>query len=227
MNLSRLFRFSAVLGLAGASAALAVQPADAPKPAPAGEPAAPAAPRASGFKHEGTAENLKALFKKLRELQDAKDYATASALVQELMPTAERVRKHAFRPDVPKDKLDQVSRLYDTMPKPKDDQAWSAVIQGKAEMTEVLVISGKTEELAKGHPDMPGGVKRVAESLLKPGMTFYSVKYVKPGEKIGMAYHLLFFDGARWCMAGPLWRADRPAPEPFAPGAPPETAPKK
>ncbi|MBL8991138.1 MAG: hypothetical protein JNJ48_06110 [Phycisphaerae bacterium] len=227
MNIVLPGRFAAALCLAVASVALAVQPGDAPKPAPAGEPTAPAAPRASGFKHEGTAENLKALFKKLRELQDAKDHATASALVQELMPTAERVRKHAFRPDVPKEKLDQVGRFYDTMPKPKDDQAWSAMIQGKAEMTEVLVISGKTEDLAKGHPDMPGGVKRVAETLLKPGMSFFTVKYVKPGETIGMAYHLLFFDGAKWCMAGPLWRADRPAPEPAAPGAPAESAPKK
>jgi hypothetical protein len=40
-------------------------------------------------------------------------------------------------------------------------------------------------------------------------MKFYEVEFVKPGEDMGMKYHLFFWDGARWKMLGPVWRSMR------------------
>jgi len=38
------------------------------------------------------------------------------------------------------------------------------------------------------------------------GLRFYEAEFVAPGEELGMKYHLLFWDGSRWRMLGPIWR---------------------
>ena len=50
--------------------------------------------------------------------------------------------------------------------------------------------------------EFPGGAKRLAETSLKPGATFYEVEITEPGKDSGMKYHLFFWDGARWRMLG-------------------------
>jgi hypothetical protein len=50
--------------------------------------------------------------------------------------------------------------------------------------------------------------KRVAEHL-KPGLTLYRFKFVKPGETVGMAYDGLVHVNGHWVMLPKPWAAAR------------------
>jgi hypothetical protein len=88
-----------------------------------------------------------------------------------------------------------------------------AVKLAKPEQTVVNVTGATTEEIAnygKGsaaYNEFSGGASGVAEKVLRPGMTFYEVKFLEPGKVAGMKYHLFYWDGGRWTMLGPIWRA--------------------
>jgi hypothetical protein len=77
----------------------------------------------------------------------------------------------------------------------------------------VKVHGATTEEIvtyAQGsvvYSEFPGGTRRIAERILRPGMTFYEIEFLEPGKEYGMKYHLLYWDGRQWTMLGPLWRA--------------------
>ena len=45
--------------------------------------------------------------------------------------------------------------------------------------------------------DLPGGWKLVGP-FIKPGLTFYRGKFVKPGERLGMSYDGLVHVNGRW-----------------------------
>jgi hypothetical protein len=91
------------------------------------------------------------------------------------------------------------------------DPAWSSgklVIAGKPDQTAVLISKATTAELRAGAPassSFPGGYKTAAP-FLKPGLTFYAFKFVKPGETLGMAYDGLTFVNGHWTIFPKPWR---------------------
>lgn len=92
------------------------------------------------------------------------------------------------------------------------EKLWSdpkAVIGADKENTELLLSKATTEELQQGTGDassFPGGYKRVADKF-KPGLTVYRWKYVKPGEKLGMAFDGLVYVNGHWAWFPKPWRA--------------------
>lgn len=86
------------------------------------------------------------------------------------------------------------------------DPAWSAgsmVLEGKPGQTSVLVWGASTEDLKAWRPPardrFPGGYQKVAPHL-RPGVTLYAFKFVKPGETLGMAFDGLAHVNGRWCI---------------------------
>lgn len=82
----------------------------------------------------------------------------------------------------------------------------------KPEQKNVQVHAAKTEDIIKyregsvAFKEFPGGAKKAAEAVLRPGMTFYEVEFLEPGKDAGMKYHLFYWDGKQWSMLGPVWR---------------------
>ncbi len=84
----------------------------------------------------------------------------------------------------------------------------NAKIGPKAGQTELVLFAATTEELRAGTGDaleFPGGYKRVADQLA-PGVTWFRFKFVKPGERAGMAFDGLTFIDGRWAMFPKPWR---------------------
>jgi hypothetical protein len=79
----------------------------------------------------------------------------------------------------------------------------------------VKVYGATTEEIAMNargsvvFAEFPGGAIRMAERILRPGMTFYEAEFLEAGKENGVKYHLFFWDGRQWTMLGPVWRALR------------------
>ena len=169
-------------------------------------PTAPAG--AASFKHENKPQNLKALFELIHQTvhikQDAKQ---ATALFQSMMPDQVRARK-ALKDNVAPETTKQILEMYQKMPVTEEAVRKLA----RPEQTEVQVHGSTTEDIIRyregsvAFNEFPGGAKRVAEQLLRPGMTFYEVEYLVPGKDAGMKYHLLYWDGKQWTMLGPVWR---------------------
>src|SRR5690349_3025653 len=63
------------------------------------------------FQHENTAENLKALFEKLRDAIDGGDQETAIALTRSVLPNEARLRK-ALRAGVDRKFLDDLAAVH-------------------------------------------------------------------------------------------------------------------
>lgn len=164
------------------------------------------------FKHENTPANLKVFFETLHEAMKAEDVAKAAALTREVLPNSERLAK-AFKDGADADLVVKINTMYSKMLEgTKDDAAAASMFKHKLEQTKVSVHGATTEQIAskaKEAEEFPGGATDMAGKILKPGMTFYEVEYTEPEADSGMKFHLIFWDGAKWCMAGPLWRADR------------------
>ena len=171
-----------------------------------------------GFKQENKPENLKALFERIHKANGEGDARGADALARPLFPDFDRARR-GLRPDLPKDAVEPLAEYFRQFTRIPDGQAGRAFRAEKSQ-TQVNVHGALTEEIisyAKGSTafqEFPGGSRRVAETVLKPGVTFYEVEFVEPGKNEGMKYHLFFWDGERWTMLGPLWRV--PSAEEFA-----------
>ena len=79
--------------------------------------------------------------------------------------------------------------------------------------SEVRVHASTTEELQKyekgstAFMHFPGGAKKLADTVLRPGMTWYEVVLSKPDAKGSTSFHLFYWTGERWSCLGPLWRA--------------------
>ena len=79
--------------------------------------------------------------------------------------------------------------------------------------TEVHVSASTTQHLVKTEKGsvafnrFPGGAKKLAESVLRAGMTYTEVPWVKPGEPSRMKCHLFFRTGGKWAVLGPLRRS--------------------
>lgn len=164
------------------------------------------------FTPQNKPENLKALFEKLTRAIAAGDEKAALALTRPLFPDDARLKK-ALRDDAPKEPLEAILAMHAQFRKGDDAQLAKAFAPGDPKRTEVQIHASTTEEIAKYEKDsvafkeFPGGAKKLAETVLRAGTTFYEVEIVEPGKDSGMKFHLFFWDGDRWSMLGPAWRA--------------------
>jgi hypothetical protein len=155
-------------------------------------------------------DGLKAVFQALAQAHAAGDVKKAKELTLSLMPDDAALKK-ALRDDAP---ADVVARIRDTFSKiPTSDEAVAKLLVPGEGRTEIKPHGATTEEIAAyesggvAHAEFPGGARRLAESILRPGVTFYEVEVTEPGKDSGTKYHLFFWDGSRWRMLGPAWRA--------------------
>lgn len=174
---------------------------------------APGALAQGVFEHRPTAGNLQALFEKLHAAISAGQTTTALELTRPLLPDEARLRK-ALTEDVSSETVRAMAGWFDSA-LPRDDAGLARVFRADPENTEVHVYAATTGEIAacaEGEAPcqhFPGGARTLAQSVLRPGVTFYEVQLVKPGERLGMTFHLFYWDGQRWTMLGPQWRALR------------------
>ena len=163
------------------------------------------------FRQENRPANLKAMLETIHDLIYAKkDIKSAKALFASLYPNEERARK-ALRNDVP---LETLQKTFD-MHKAQISLLAEANVNDLAEPDqEVVKVHGATtEEIARNErgsvvfSEFPGGAVKIADQILRPGMTFYEAEFLEAGKDNGMKYHLFYWDGKQWTMLGPAWRA--------------------
>ena len=164
---------------------------------------------AQGFKHENNPENLRALFSSIHQAVHArKDTKQAVDLMQSVMPDEARVMK-ALRDNVDATARERIVGIHKSMG-PVSERMVATL--ARPEQGNVRVHSAKTEDLiayqegSVAHKEFPGGAKKAAEQVLRPGMTFYEVEFLELGKSAGMKYDLFFWDGKQWSMLGPVWR---------------------
>ena len=164
---------------------------------------------AQGFKHENNPENLRALFSNIHQTVYArKDSKQAAVLMQSVMPDEARVRK-ALRDDVDASSLQRIVSIHKSMP-PVSEREVSKL--ATPEQKNVQVHGSTTEDIIENRQgsvawkEFPGGAKKAAEQVLRPGMTFYEVEFREAGKDAGVKYHLFYWDGRQWSMLGPIWR---------------------
>lgn len=163
------------------------------------------------YKQADTPDNLKGLLDTLVKASESGDTKKAAALTRNLIPD-EAALKKALKDDA----TELLGKLVEMRKKmPADDAQLAKMMRrGEADRTEINVHAATTEELAAGNTkEFPGGAVDAAKTVLRPGVKFYEVEFVKPGEGAGMKYHLFFWDGARWRMLGPVWRQMRAGKE--------------
>ena len=158
------------------------------------------------------ADGLKAVFEAATAACEGKDFAKGKALTMSILPTKDQLTK-IFKDDAPAEVVDEIVAQYKELP-PSDEKAACVFVPGKGR-TEIRVHASSVEDLIaykEGTPafeEFPGGAKKLAEQLLKPGTTFYEVEVTEPGKESGTKYHMFFWDGGQWRMLGPSWRALR------------------
>ena len=91
------------------------------------------------------------------------------------------------------------------------DPEWdqNQAIQPKEEQKELLLYSASVDDLKNGtgsSNEFPGGYVKVAPHM-KAGHTWYRFKFVKSGERLGMAYDGLTFVNHHWVLVPKPWRA--------------------
>ena len=173
--------------------------------------ALPAWSQETGFKHENNPENLKALFQEIHKtIFQSKDAKRAGALFRALIPDEPRLKK-AVKDGVPAATVQAIQGLHKKQLAAPLTEA-ELVKLARPEQTAVQVHKAATEEIIKyaegsvAFREFPGGARRVAEQILRPGMTFYEVEFLEPGKDAGVKYHLFYWDGKQWTMLGPVWR---------------------
>lgn len=173
-------------------------------------PSAMCAGAGGQFRQENRPENLKALFETIYHLiYVKKDTKSALALLVSLYPNEERIKK-ALKNDTPLDTLQKILDMHKQRGLPTELDVKQLA---KPEQKSVRVHGATTEEIAKyaegsvAFKQFPGGARRIAAQLFRPGLTFYEVEFVEPGQEHGMTYHLFYWDGQQWTMLGPIWRA--------------------
>lgn len=165
----------------------------------------------AAFKHENTPDNLKKLFEKLHAAMSSGDDKAALALTAPLLPDEASLKK-GMKDDVPADLLAKSVEFWGKMV-PADDAKKAKIFTADPANTDVRVHSAATEDILKyekgsvAFMQFPGGTKRLAELILRPGMTYHEVVLAKPGAESGMKFHLFYWAGDHWSSLGPLWRA--------------------
>ena len=155
------------------------------------------------------ADGLKALFEASHAACTGKDFAKGKALTLSVIPTKDQLKK-LMKDDVPADQLGKLADQFKDLP-PSDEKAACVFYPGDGR-TEIKVHPSSVEDLVaykEGTPafeEFPGGAKKLAETVLKPGNTFYEVEVTEPGKDLGTKFHMFFWDGTQWKMMGPAWR---------------------
>jgi hypothetical protein len=168
-------------------------------------------PAASLYAQKDTADNLKGLVATIFRMAEGGEGTQAAALIRSLI-VDEAAAKLAMRDDAPADFVASYNESARHNLRAPDDRLLSLFKRGDPQRTQINVHPATTEELIANKPDslgyaeFPKGAHRLAGIVLRPGMTFYEVELVKPGDAGGLKYHLFFWDGARWRMFGPAWR---------------------
>lgn len=157
----------------------------------------------------GSSKELKKFFETVyQHLHVRKDRKLAASLFQSLVPDEARL-KMALRPDVSGDVVRKLAEQHRQM-RINEENIVGLV---RPEQSVVAVHAATTEEIAKyeqgsvSFQEFPGGARRVAEQVLRKGVTFYEVEFLEPGKDAGVKYHLIYWDGKQWSMLGPAWRA--------------------
>src|SRR5262249_26735955 len=150
--------------------------------------------KAEAGKQPGTEAGARALLQEF-----LKPGADTAALSKQLRPT------HAdYAAVFLGDDADKAEKAYAT---PWD--SGQMVIAAKTGQTELKVFAASSEELKAGTGnarEFPGGWAKVGVSL-KPGLTFYRWKFVRPGEDLGMAFDGLVNVNGHWALFPKPWRA--------------------
>lgn len=163
----------------------------------------------AGIAEKDGADGLKAVFTASQTACTKKDFKAGKSIVMSLLPQKDQLKK-IFKDDVADAKLDEITAQYKEVP-PDDEKV--ACLFSPPNRTDIKVHTSSVEDLVaykEGTPafeEFPGGAKRLAETVLKPGQTFYEVEVTEPGKDSGTKFHMFFWDGAHWRMLGPAWRA--------------------
>ena len=163
------------------------------------------------FKQESTPDNLKQLFEKIARALASGDEKTALALTNAVVPDEAALRK-GLKDGLAPETVTQAAEFWKKLLPPEDAKRARVFVPDPAS-TEVRIYASTTEELLKyekgsiAFMNFPGGAKKLAETVLRPGMTYFEVSVVKPGTEAGTRFHLFFWTGERWSCLGPLWRA--------------------
>ena len=152
--------------------------------------------QSSAAKFPGTNDGAKAL---LAEFM--KPDADRKKMTMELRPTKEDYR--AF----------YANETMAAMAETYYDKLWSsgdAVVAPKEGQTDLKLFSATTEDLSgsKGEAaDFPRALVTLAElDDLKPNLTIYAFKFVKPGESTGMAFEGLTHINGHWRLFPKPWK---------------------
>ncbi len=93
------------------------------------------------------------------------------------------------------------------------DKLWSsgnAVVAPKEGQSELKLFSATTEEMrdSKGESaEFPSALNTLASTdKLKPNLTIYAFKFVKPGESLGMAFEGLTYVNGNWRLFPKPWK---------------------
>jgi hypothetical protein len=177
-----------------------------------------AAPRPSAdanFRYANTADNLGALLAEIDGARTRGDLKRAAMLTEALFPDENRLRR-GLRDGVSAENFARILALHqEHKPKPGNHEEWAQVLGRDPRYTEILVHGATTEEIAANRrgtivdQEFPGGAVGLAGTILRPGQRYYEVEFVPPGSSSGVKYHLFYWDGEKWAMLGPIWRAMR------------------
>jgi hypothetical protein len=146
-------------------------------------------------KYPGTEEGAKAL---LTALMNAGPNAAKLSL--ELKPTSADYEAIFTTKEMAQKAETEYGKLWGMIDKDP--------IRPKEGQTELKLFKATTEELRSrsgGASEFPGGYGRASQQL-KPGLTIYRWKFVKPGESLGMAFDGLVFVNGHWVIVPKPWR---------------------
>lgn len=170
---------------------------------------AAAAKNESLYAQSDGADNLKGLLDTIVKASEGGDAKKAAALTRGLFPDKAALGK-ALKDDATA-LTDKLVAWIGSVP-PEDEKVAGVIKRGEPGRTEIQVHGATTEEIAEykdgsvAYKEFPGGARKLAQSVLRPGVKFYEVEFLEPGKDAGMKFHLFFWDGASWRMLGPAWR---------------------
>jgi hypothetical protein len=163
-----------------------------------------------GFEYENTPRNLQKLFETILVANAKGDYATAAKLTRDLIPDGERIMR-GMRSGVSMEIFKKYVKTCNAVRENADDKKVAGLLTRKPERSQIYLYGVITEQIAlnqKGSivwKEFPGGAVKAAKTILKPKTWFYEIERVEPGKSRGFKYHLIFWDGQKWCMLGRVW----------------------
>jgi hypothetical protein len=164
------------------------------------------------FAQQNTSENLRQLMVTVHgKLHVEKSLAEGAALFRSLVPDEARA-KRALRDDAPAATVQRIVQAFAALSKARDAEFLGLM---QPQQSVVRVRGATTEEIAAYREasipfeHFPSASQQLAKELLRPGVTFYEVEFLQPGQPRGIQYHLFYWDGAGWAMLGPAWRSVR------------------